>query len=84
MKAVALNSFGGPEVLKVIDVAKPEPGPGEILIKIEAAGLNRLDHYIREGGVNPSLSFPHILGSMPWGLSPKLVLMYLISRLAIG
>jgi NADPH:quinone reductase-like Zn-dependent oxidoreductase len=63
MKAVIMREFGAPEVLEFTDVAKPTPKTGEVLIRIEAAGLNRLDHYIREGGVVPDLDFPHILGS---------------------
>lgn len=63
MKAVVMTQFGDSDVLEVRDVAKPQPKAGEILIRIEAAGLNRLDHYIREGGVNPEIPFPFILGS---------------------
>jgi NADPH:quinone reductase-like Zn-dependent oxidoreductase len=63
MKAVIMRAFGAPEILELSDVAKPTPGSGEVLIRIEAAGLNRLDHYVREGGVVPDLAFPHILGS---------------------
>lgn len=63
MRAAALTRFGDPSVLSLADLPKPAPKAGELLIRIEAAGLNRLDHYIREGGVNPALSFPHILGS---------------------
>ncbi len=37
--------------------------PGHILIKVPAAGINRLDHYLREGSVVPELPFPHILGA---------------------
>lgn len=37
--------------------------PGHVLIKILATGVNRLDHYIREGSVAPDLPLPHILGS---------------------
>ena len=63
MQAIVMSKFGAPEVLSLTTVAKPTPKENEVLIKIEAAGINRLDHYIREGGVNPELSFPFILGS---------------------
>ncbi|MDJ0683291.1 MAG: zinc-binding dehydrogenase [Alphaproteobacteria bacterium] len=63
MKAAAITGFGDPSVFQLIDLPQPEPKRGEILVRIEAVGVNRLDHYIREGGVNPSLSFPHVLGS---------------------
>lgn len=58
-----MTEFGDSTVLETREVETPKPKPGEILIRIEAAGLNRLDHYIREGGVNPDISFPFILGS---------------------
>jgi NADPH:quinone reductase-like Zn-dependent oxidoreductase len=63
MKAATITRFGSPSVFAFAEVPRPEPRPGELLIRIEAAGLNRLDHYIREGGVNPDLAFPHVLGS---------------------
>ena len=68
MKAAILRAFGRPDVLEFADMPRPEPGPGELLIRVEAAGLNRLDHYIREGGVVPDLPFPHILGSDAVGI----------------
>lgn len=58
-----MTKFGGAEVLETREVETPKPKAGELLIRVEAAGLNRLDHYIREGGVNPELPFPFILGS---------------------
>ncbi len=63
MKAVVIRSFGGPEVLRYEDVETPRPGSGHILVKILAAGVNRLDHYLREGSVTQDISFPHVLGS---------------------
>lgn len=62
MKAVMVRQFGAPEVLRYEEIATPRPKPGHILIKVLAAGLNRLDHYLREGSVMPDLSLPHILG----------------------
>lgn len=49
MKAIRIHEFGGPEVLKYEDVPVPEPGPGEVRVKIEAAGLNFIDTYHRRG-----------------------------------
>ncbi len=49
MKAVRIHQTGGPEVLKLEDVAVPEPGPGEILVRHEAIGLNFIDTYHRSG-----------------------------------
>ena len=63
MKAAVIRKFGDAEVIKVEDVETPKPRPGHVLIKILAAGVNRLDHYIREGSIVPELRFPHILGA---------------------
>lgn len=49
MKAIRVNEKGGPEVLSYEDIDKPEPGSGEVLVKIEAAGLNFIDTYQRSG-----------------------------------
>ena len=62
MKAAVIHTFGDPDVLKYEDVATPTPKPGHILIKVLAAGVNRLDHYLREGSIVQELPFPHILG----------------------
>ncbi|MFZ6044774.1 zinc-binding alcohol dehydrogenase family protein [Pseudomonas sp. CR3202] len=63
MKAAVIHAFGGPEQLRLEDVPTPVPGPGEVLVKVLAAGINRLDHYVRLGQIAPQLAFPHILGS---------------------
>jgi NADPH2:quinone reductase len=48
-KAIRIHSYGGPEVMKWEDVPTPEPGPGEVLVKQEAVGLNYIDVYFRTG-----------------------------------
>lgn len=63
MKAVVMRDYGGPDVLEVADLPMPSPRGGEIVIKVLAAGLNRLDHYLREGSVRRDLALPHVLGS---------------------
>jgi NADPH:quinone reductase-like Zn-dependent oxidoreductase len=68
MKAAIITRFGLPSVFQTVALPRPKPGAGELLIRVEAAGLNRLDHYIREGGVNPNLTFPHVLGSDAVGI----------------
>ena len=49
MKAIVVHEFGGPEVLKLEDVPRPEPKENEILIKVVAAGVNPVDAMIRSG-----------------------------------
>ncbi len=49
MKAIRVQQTGGPEVLRLEDVDPPEPGPGEVRIRLEAAGLNFIDIYNRTG-----------------------------------
>jgi NADPH2:quinone reductase len=49
MKAVRAHGFGGPEVLVVEEVPEPSPAPGEILVRVRAAGVNPVDTYIRAG-----------------------------------
>jgi NADPH:quinone reductase-like Zn-dependent oxidoreductase len=61
MKAVRIHEDGGPEVLRYEDAPDPEPGPGEVLIELRAASLNRLDLWVRRG--LPSVPKPRILGA---------------------
>jgi NADPH2:quinone reductase len=49
MKAVVADPLGGPEALKYIDQPTPQPGPGEVLVKLEAIGVNFIDVYFRNG-----------------------------------
>ena len=49
MKAVVINRYGGPEVLEIQDVPKPEPGPNEILVHVRSSALNRADLLQRLG-----------------------------------
>ncbi len=61
MKAVRIHEDGGPEVLRYEDAPDPEPGPGEVLVRLRAASLNHLDLWIRKG--LPSVPKPRILGA---------------------
>jgi len=63
MKAVVLHRHGGPEVLEPADLPDPRPGCGEVLVRVKAVALNRLDLWVRGGLPNLKLEYPHILGS---------------------
>jgi NADPH2:quinone reductase len=60
MRAVEIRRHGGPEVLEVVEVPPPEPGPGQLLIDVAAAGVNYRDLYEREGSYGGEL--PAIIG----------------------
>ena len=62
MKAIRFHEFGGPEVLKLENVADPEPGNGEVLVRVRAAGINPVDTYIRSGTYAIKPELPHIPG----------------------
>jgi len=63
MKAVLFYKHGGPEVLQYTDFSTPEPKPGEALVKLHAAALNRVDVFVREGWPGLMLELPHINGA---------------------
>ncbi|MFI5931877.1 NADP-dependent oxidoreductase [Actinoplanes sp. NPDC051494] len=64
MKAIQFHEAGGPDVLRYDDVPVPEIGPGEVLVRVHAAGINPPDWYLREGltvmppEMRPALEFP--------------------------
>ncbi len=62
MKAAVIHEFGDVDVLRFEDVPAPKLKAGHVIVQVLAAGVNRLDHYIREGSIAPELTFPHILG----------------------
>ena len=64
MKAIAINEFGGRDKLQFMDLPVPEIKPGEILVKVKAAGVNPVDWKIREGYIKDLFpyQFPIILG----------------------
>ncbi len=62
MRAAVFSDFGGPEVVEVTDVRVPDPGPGEVRIKVEAASMNHLDLWVRRG-LPIETPMPHIGGS---------------------
>ncbi len=61
MRAIAIESFGGRDRLKLVDLPTPEPGPDDVLVRVRAAGVGPWDTKIREG-LFGERSFPHVLG----------------------
>ena len=57
MRAIQIEQTGGPEVLHVGNAPEPKPGPGQALVRIEAAGVNFIDVYFREGRYPAKLPF---------------------------
>jgi NADPH:quinone reductase-like Zn-dependent oxidoreductase len=70
MKAVQFSRFGGPEVLEIVDLDDPHPGPGQVRIAVRAAGVNASDWKKREGLMDPDL--PQTLGYEAAGVVDEL------------
>ncbi len=62
MKAIVVRSFGGPEVLQLEELALPAPGPGQLLVRLHAAGVNPVETYIRSGSYDPLPNLPYTPG----------------------
>ena len=69
MRAIRIHAVGGPEVLQLEDVPVPSPGPGQVLIRVEAAGINFIDIY-RRTGLYPA-RLPLTLGEEAWRASTR-------------
>jgi NADPH:quinone reductase-like Zn-dependent oxidoreductase len=63
MKAAYFSQHGGPEVMTYGDLPAPEPKPGQALVQIKAAAMNRVDKWVRDGWPGLKLALPHIPGS---------------------
>lgn len=75
MKAVRIHEFGGPEVLKLDDIARPVPASDEILVKMYASGVNPVDWVVRNGaneGMRSFLTLPMTLGCDGAGIVEEL------------
>jgi len=62
MQAIRIHEHGGPEVLRVEDIERPLPGPGQCLVKVLAVSLNHLDLWVRRGMPGFPVPFPRIPG----------------------
>jgi len=63
MKALCFYEHGELDVLQYTDVPDPEPGPGEVLVRVRACALNHLDIFVREGWPGLKLEMPHWTGA---------------------
>ena len=63
MKTILFRQHGGPEVLEYTDFPTPEPKAGEVLVRLHAAALNRMDVMVRNGWQGLKLELPHINGA---------------------
>jgi len=63
MKAIVYSEYGGPDVLRYVEVPEPQVGPNEVLVRVRACALNHLDLWLRKGLPGVELLFPHIPGS---------------------
>jgi len=73
LKAIVIREFGPPSVMKLEEVPTPEPGPGEVLIKVHAVSVNRtLDTKVRAGKYARPVTLPLVPGVDPSGVIAKL------------
>ena len=62
MRAIQMTEFGGPEVLRLVELPDPEPAPGEALIKVTRAGINFADTHTRTNSYVQRATLPLIPG----------------------
>ena len=58
MRAIRIEQYGGPEVLRRVDIDIPSPGPGEVLVRVACAGVNFMDIHTRQGKYRNSHTYP--------------------------
>src|SRR5687767_8723282 len=63
MQAMVLREHGGPDVIRREELPIPDPGPGQVCVRIRAVALTHLDIWVRKGGPAFHLEYPHRLGS---------------------
>ncbi len=68
MRAIQMTEFGGPEVLKLTELARPEPGPQEVLIRVTRAGLNFADTHTRTNSYVQKAALPLVPGGEVAGI----------------
>src|SRR5256885_11970428 len=63
MKAIRVHQFGDPSVMKLEEIPEPTPAPGQVLVKLKAAGVNPVDTYIRAGNYGALPALPYTPGA---------------------
>ncbi|WP_028227521.1 quinone oxidoreductase family protein [Paraburkholderia ferrariae] len=58
MRAIQIHEYGGPEVLRRVEIDIPQPGPGEVLVRVVCAGINFMDVHTRQGKYRDSRTYP--------------------------
>ena len=81
MRAIRQQTLGGPDVLELVDVPRPEPGPTEVLVRVAAAGVNPVDWKTRTRGAmlgEPPFTVgwdvPGVVEDVGWGVTRLLTL----------
>src|SRR5512143_3131612 len=82
MKAIQFDRFGGPDVLQAVDLADPTPAPGQVLVRVHAAGVNLSDTLLRENRYAFTPPLPWVPGGEVTGV--VLAVGDGVSRVAIG
>jgi NADPH2:quinone reductase len=68
VKSIVVRQFGGPEVLQLEELVEPIPAPGQILVRVEAAGVNPVETYVRAGSYGSLPSLPYTPGKDAGGV----------------
>lgn len=58
MRAIQIHEYGGPDVLRRVEIEVPKPGPGEVLVRVVTAGINFMDVHTRQGKYRDSRTYP--------------------------
>src|SRR2546427_704220 len=70
MRAIQISRNGGPEVLEMVDLPEPTPGPDQLLVDVAAAGINYADTHIADGSYLSRPELPYVPGSEVIGRTP--------------